>query len=281
MKRFVCYIGCAALVFKLMYGAAWAAGATAGDTAAPENGGAAVSAGTASAAVSAVRDTVSGTAAAVGGESIVYRVRDLTAAASGGDAGGGETGGGDTGSKGETPEPIIRSDNELAKLALLPFIVDKVFAGEALDGDLTGFLSRVYPTAGEGTLKTLESGIRFFVSWKRKYDYAVARLKHNIKAAGILPKDAPIVAEDGEFAPEETDLRKQSAAGEYQVRYRPYKYLEYDSGALGEPVRRRDKNYISPEDLNTDEMVLALLELADAFIQRRCGRKAGGSRRRR
>ena len=256
MKRFVCYIGCAALVFKLMYGAAWAAGATAGDTAAPENGGA---------AVSAVRDTVSGTAAAAvsagtataaGGESIVYRVRDLTAAASGGD-----TGGGDTGSEGETPEPIIRSDNELAKLALLPFIVDKVFAGEALDGDLTGFLSRVYPTAGEGTLKTLESGIRFFVSWKRKYDYAVARLKHNIKAAGILPKDAPIVAEDGEFAPEETDLRKQSAAGEYQVRYRPYKYLEYDPGALGEPVRRRDKNYISPEDLNTDEMVLALLEL--------------------
>lgn len=266
MKRFVCYIGCAALVFKLMYGAAWAAGATAGDTAAPENGGAAVSAvrdtvsGTAAAAVSA------GTAAAVGGESIVYRVRDLTAAASGGDEGSGEmgsgeTGSGDTGSEGETPEPIIRSDNELAKLALLPFIVDKVFAGEALDGDLTGFLSRVYPTAGEGTLKTLESGIRFFVSWKRKYDYAVARLKHNIKAAGILPKDAPIVAEDGEFAPEETDLRKQSAAGEYQVRYRPYKYLEYDPGALGEPVRRRDKNYISPEDLNTDEMVLALLEL--------------------
>lgn len=255
MKRFVCYIGCAALVFKLMYGAAWAAGATAGDTAAPENGGAAVSAGTAAAAVSAVRDTLPGTAAAVGGESIVYRVRDLTAAASG------EMGGGDTGSEGETPEPIIRSDNELAKLALLPFIVDKVFAGEALDGDLTGFLSRVYPTAGEGTLKTLESGIRFFVSWKRKYDYAVARLKHNIKAAGILPKDVPIVAEDGEFAPEETDLRKQSAAGEYQVRYRPYKYLEYDPGALGEPVRRRDKNYISPEDLNTDEMVLALLEL--------------------
>ena len=234
-----------------MYGAAWAAGATAGDTAAPENGGAAVSAGT---------------AAAVGGESIVYRVRDLTAAASSGEMGSGEMGsgemgGGDTGSEGETPEPIIRSDNELAKLALLPFIVDKVFAGEALDGDLTGFLSRVYPTAGEGTLKTLESGIRFFVSWKRKYDYAVARLKHNIKAAGILPKDAPIVAEDGEFAPEETDLRKQSAAGEYQVRYRPYKYLEYDPGALGEPVRRRDKNYISPEDLNTDEMVLALLEL--------------------
>lgn len=252
MKRFVCYIGCAALVFKLMYGAAWAAGATAGDTAAPENGGA---------AVSAVRDTLPGTAAAVGGESIVYRVRDLTAAASGGDIGSGDIGSGETGSEGETPEPIIRSDNELAKLALLPFIVDKVFAGEALDGDLTGFLSRVYPTAGEGTLKTLESGIRFFVSWKRKYDYAVARLKHNIKAAGILPKDAPIVAEDGEFAPEETDLRKQSAAGEYQVRYRPYKYLEYDPGALGEPVRRRDKNYISPEDLNTDEMVLALLEL--------------------
>ena len=261
MKRFVCYIGCAALVFKLMYGAAWAAGATAGDTAAPENGGAAGTAETAAAAVSAVRDTLPGTAAAVGGESIVYRVRDLTAAASGGDTGSGNAGSGDTGSEGETPEPIIRSDNELAKLALLPFIVDKVFAGEALDGDLTGFLSRVYPTAGEGTLKTLESGIRFFVSWKRKYDYAVARLKHNIKAAGILPKDAPIVAEDGEFAPEETDLRKQSAAGEYQVRYRPYKYLEYDPGALGEPVRRRDKNYISPEDLNTDEMVLALLEL--------------------
>lgn len=242
MKRFVCYIGCAALVFKLMYGAAWAAGATAVQAAAE----------------TAVRDMIPETAAAAGGgDGIVYRVRDLTAAASGGDG----AGSGDTGSGGETPEPIIRSDNELAKLALLPFIVDKVFAGEALNGDLTGFLSRVYPTAGEGTLKTLESGIRFFVSWKRKYDYAVARLKHNIKAAGILPKDAPIVAEDGEFAPEEADLRKQSAAGEYQVRYRPYKYLEYDPGALGEPVRRRDKNYTSPEDLNTDEMVLALLEL--------------------
>ena len=143
MKRFVCYIGCAALVFKLMYGAAWAAGATAGDTAAPENGGAAVSAAaavaavretlpvSAAAAVSAVRDTLPGTAAAVGGESIVYRVRDLTAAASGGDIGSGDAGGGDTGSEGETPEPIIRSDNELAKLALLPFNVDKVFAGGA------------------------------------------------------------------------------------------------------------------------------------------------------
>ena len=71
MKRFVCYIGCAALVFKLMYGAAWAAGATAGDTAAPENGGAAVSAETAAAAVSAVRDTLPGTAAAA-----VSEVRD-------------------------------------------------------------------------------------------------------------------------------------------------------------------------------------------------------------
>ena len=115
MIRFVCYIGCAALVFKLMYGAAWAAGATAGATAAPENGGA---------AVSAVRDTLPGTAAAVGGESIVYRVRDLTAAASGGDTGGGEMGGGETGSEGATPEPNIRSDNELANLALLTNLDD-------------------------------------------------------------------------------------------------------------------------------------------------------------
>lgn len=66
----------------------------------------AVSAETASAAVSAVRDTLpgtaaaavsAGTAAAVGGESIVYRVRDLTAAASGGDEGSGEMGSGETG----------------------------------------------------------------------------------------------------------------------------------------------------------------------------------------
>lgn len=105
------------------------------------DGGRYGSAGNGGAAVSAVRDTVSGTAAAavsagtataVGGESIVYRVRDLTAAASGGDAGSGEMGSGDTGSEGETPEPIIRSDNELAKLALLPFIVDKVLQGRRL-----------------------------------------------------------------------------------------------------------------------------------------------------
>ncbi len=153
-------------------------------------------------------------------------------------------------------------NDELVKLFMLPFIADKLFEGEKINQSMLGFLRLMYPTTDVEKLAKLESALRPMILWKRKYDYAVAKLKHRIKAFNLLPKDAPVVAADGEYAALEEDLRKAPGeAGEYQVRYRPFKYLEYDRGRFGEPVRRRDKNYDSPEDFNSDEIALALLRL--------------------
>ena len=153
-------------------------------------------------------------------------------------------------------------NDELVKFFMLPFIADKLFEGEKINQSMLGFLRLMYPTTDMEKLAKLESALRPMILWKRKYDYAVAKLKHRIKAFNLLPKDAPVVAADGEYAALEEDLRKAPGeAGEYQVRYRPFKYLEYDRGRFGEPVRRRDKNYDSPEDFNSDEIALALLRL--------------------
>ena len=153
-------------------------------------------------------------------------------------------------------------NDELVKFFMLPFIADKLFEGEKINQSMLGFLRLMYPTTDMEKLAKLESALRPMILWKRKYDYAVAKLKHRIKAFNLLPKDAPVVAADGEYAALEEDLRKAPGeAGEYQVRYRPFKYLEYDRGRFGEPVRRRDKNYDSPADFNSDEIALALLRL--------------------
>ena len=42
--------------------------------------------------------------------------------------------------------------------------------------------------------------------------------------------------------------------------YKPYKYLEYDNGASGEPVRMRDKNYEPISETLYDELMLAFLK---------------------
>ena len=153
-------------------------------------------------------------------------------------------------------------NDELVKFFMLPFIADKLFEGEKINQSMLGFLRLMYPTTDVEKLAKLESALRPMILWKRKYDYAVTKLKHRIKAFNLLPKDAPVVAADGEYAALEEDLRKAPGeAGEYQVRYRPFKYLEYDRGRFGEPVRRRDKNYDSPADFNSDEIALALLRL--------------------
>ena len=152
-----------------------------------------------------------------------------------------------------------RINNELGKLIMLPFVADKLFAGDKLNQSMLGFLQLAYPATDVETLQKVEPVLRSAVVWKRKYDYVVDKLKQKIKALSLLPKNAPIVAADGEYARAEEDLRKLSAPGEYQVRYRPFKYLEYDKGEFGEPVRQRDRNYVSPEAYNTDEVALALL----------------------
>ena len=158
--------------------------------------------------------------------------------------------------------------NELAKLLFLPFVADKVYAGDKIHGDLSGLILTFYPTASDETVQKFTKGIRFFVRWKRKYDYVVARLKHQVKAMKMLPKDAPIVAREGEYAPLETDLTKQTGSGEYQGSYKPYKYLEYDAGQYGEPVRRMDKNYVTTDETTYAELLLALLQFdMRAFVQ--------------
>ena len=170
-----------------------------------------------------------------------------------------------------TPEQESTAEhihNELAKLLFLPFVADKVYAGDKIQGDLSGLILTFYPTASDETVQKFTKGIRFFVRWKRKYDYVVARLKHQIKAMKMLPKDAPIVAREGEYAPLETDLTKQTGSGEYQVSYKPYKYLEYDAGRYGEPVRRMDKNYVTTDETTYAELLLALLQFdMRAFVQ--------------
>lgn len=150
--------------------------------------------------------------------------------------------------------------NEIAKLFFLPFVADKVYQGDKINGDLSGLILLFYPNAQESTVRKFADTIRFFVRWKRKYDYVVKRLEHEIKAAKMLPKDAPIVAQDGEYAPSEVDLTKQSAEGEYLIRYKPYKFLEYDAGQYGEPVRRMDKNYVTTDEVTYAEILLALLK---------------------
>lgn len=158
--------------------------------------------------------------------------------------------------------------NEIAKFFFLPFVADKIYQGDKIYGDLSGIILTFYPTANVEDIENLTAGIRFFVKWKRKYDYVVQKLKHQIKAAKMLPKDAPIVAQEGEYAPAETDLTKQSGSGEYVVSYKPYKYLEYDAGEYGEPVRRMDKNYVTTDEVTYAELLLALLQFdMPAFLK--------------
>lgn len=157
------------------------------------------------------------------------------------------------------PRSIIQSNNELAKFIFVPFLIDKLYPEENINRDLSGVLHQIYPTANIERIKTLESYIKLFVSAKRRYEYVVNKLEQKIKALAMLPADAPIIAQDGEFAPETSNQRKQTPQGEYGVGYTSYKYLEYDPGETGEPVRRRDKNYVEMPEIS-DEIALSILK---------------------
>lgn len=169
--------------------------------------------------------------------------------------------------KTNSPRSIIQSNNELTKLIIIPFIIDKLYPEEEINQDLTGFLHQIYPTTKIERLEKLETFIKFFVSAKRRYDYVVNKLEQKVKALSMLPADAPIIAQDGEFAPENPNQRKQTPYGQYGVNYTAYKYLEYDHGESGEPVRRRDKNYVEEPDISA-EITLALLKLDIAGFYR-------------
>lgn len=154
----------------------------------------------------------------------------------------------------------LSKNNEFVKLIAVFLLADKLYPDKDINNDMTGLLKIMWPTTDVEKLKTFEKVIKYFVMLKRRHNYVTDRLRHKIKASGILPEDAPIVAKYGEYAPLYPDATKQTADNEYKVKYIPYKYIEYDGGNLGEPVRRRDKNYEPVRESVIDEINLALIE---------------------
>lgn len=169
-------------------------------------------------------------------------------------------------------KPLIEADNELVKFYVMLNLADKLFDGDKINGDLSGYLQRVWPTVQPEKLKKIEGFVRFYVSVKRRYVYATDRLRQQIKATALLPQEALVVAKDGEFAPKYSDKRKKTADGQYEVSYTPYKYLEYAPGEIGNPVRRRDKNFEDVSPGVIDEITLALLEFNIGKFYRALGK---------
>lgn len=157
-------------------------------------------------------------------------------------------------------KPIIETKNEFYKLLIVPLLADKLFPDDKINQDLTLFLKHVWPEVSETKLKIVGTYIQIFVGLKRRWNYVTERLQNNIKAASVFPEGAPVIAKDGEFAPAFSDKRKTTSDKEYAVSYTPYKYLEYASGEIGNPVRRRDKNFQETPSSVLDEITLALLE---------------------
>ncbi len=156
-------------------------------------------------------------------------------------------------------KPLVHSDNQLAKLYFVFRLIDELYPNEKINQNFTGILSKIYPEISEDNLQTMQRWFQSLISVKRRYVYVVNALEKKVKALAMLPKDAPIVAEDGEYAKDNPEQRKLTPEGEYGINYQPYKYLEYDKGESGDPVRRRDKNYIERVDIS-DEVTLALLK---------------------
>ena len=165
------------------------------------------------------------------------------------------------------PNPLEAINNNISTIFILPFIIDKLYPDKRINEDITPFLQTIYPKVDTSTLDTLGNIYKYVISFKRRYTYYVNKLSHQVKADNMLPQDAKIVAQDGEYAIFDRTQTKQSAPNEYQVKYEPYKYLDYDIGEYGEPVRRRDKNY-EEDNFNVKEVLLALLKFdMPAFIK--------------
>jgi len=158
-------------------------------------------------------------------------------------------------------KPLIEADNEFVKIFAVIMLTDKLYPEEKINGDITGFLSRVWPNTDIDKLEWFSKFVKTFVMMKRRYVYVVDGLRKKVKANAILPEDAPIIAKDGEFAPKYSEEKNTSQEDEYTVRYTPYKYLGYDPGEYGEPVRLRDKNYEQVKQSVLDEILLAVVEM--------------------
>lgn len=156
--------------------------------------------------------------------------------------------------------PLVEAKSDFLKLYIAVYLVDKFYPEGKLNEDFSGFLHRFWPKADINSIKTLSGYIRGYLMMKRRWAYVVDKMEKKIKASKILPKDAPVIAKDGEFAPFYSDKRKTTGNDQYKVSYTPYKYIGYDYGELGEPVRLRDKNYEPVDKDILDEIVLAILK---------------------
>ena len=154
-------------------------------------------------------------------------------------------------------EELVKTNNSYGLFLVLPFIVDKLYEGDQINNDITPFLKQLYPSNSEKSLEILGDAIKSFVLIKREYTKLLNKFEYAIKAKKILPKDAPIIAKKGEYIEEDEIITPTSSPDEYKITNNLRKYLEYDKGALGEPVRMRDKNYIPSPDV--DELTLAIL----------------------
>lgn len=167
---------------------------------------------------------------------------------------------------------IKRVENEIIKFFVMPFIIDKVYPQEKIQGDISGVLRLAWPDISQEKLDMIIPFMKGFVSIKRRYEYVINRLEQKIKASEILPSESPIVAKDGEYASKYPDKKKETSDNEYKVSYKPYKYLEYDGDALGEPVRMRDKNYEPISETVYDELILAFLKFDIAKFYKALGK---------
>jgi len=156
--------------------------------------------------------------------------------------------------------PLIESKSDFLKLYVAVHLVDKLYPEGKINEDFSPFLHRIWPKADINSIKTLSGYIRSFLLIKRRWAYVVDKMEQKIKASKILPKDAPVIAKDGEYAPFYSDKHKTTGSDQYKVSYTPYKYIGYDYGELGEPVRLRDKNYEPVDKDILDEILLAILK---------------------
>lgn len=155
-------------------------------------------------------------------------------------------------------QPLIKSNKKIATILILPYLADRIYEGDKINDDLTPFLEAVYPNTDIEKLKYFADVLKAFVIVKRFYVKSINKLRYHVNAKNIFPKDAPIIAKEGEYAKEYVDLTKQTTDQEYKIYNKPYKYIEYDRGDLGEPVRMMDKNYTPSPDV--DELTLAIFE---------------------
>lgn len=160
------------------------------------------------------------------------------------------------------PALVFKADNEFFKLYAIFLLTDRIFADKKINNTdaIANFLHLIWPKTDIEKIHKFVPYLQFFVMSKRRYTYTVDMLKQKIKAANILPSDAPVIAKDGEYAPKYSDERKSTPHGQYKVSLTPYRFLEYDNGELGAPVRRRDKNYQETKESVIDEITLALLQ---------------------